>query len=232
MKNGAMTDEGYHDLHDHRMTYHGDLLPDDLADFDPWECFGTWFEMAMDEKQAGRLAEPNAMVLSTVECEGVAGGLHQPSSRVVLLKGWDRKGLVFYTHETSRKGRAMRQFPRVSALFWWPSLMRQVRVEGVVTPVDRPEVEAYFATRPRGSQIGAWASRQSEPLASRADLERAVADAAARFDGGEVPCPPTWGGYRVRPHRFEFWSGQPSRLHDRVMSLRNGARWGTERLNP
>ncbi|MGJ6980764.1 pyridoxamine 5'-phosphate oxidase [Aestuariimicrobium soli] len=221
--------EGFHDLHDQRLDYHGDLLPDDLAGFDPFTCFEAWFDAAMAEKAAGRLQEPNAMVVSTVE---TAGDVLQPSSRVVLLKEWDDRGFVFYTHQTSRKGRALAEFDRTSLLFWWPSLMRQVRVEGVVSPVERAEVEAYFASRPRGSQVGAWASRQSESLGSRAALESAVAEAERRFEGQPVPCPPGWGGYRVTPHRFEFWTGQPSRLHDRVAATRAESGWQVERLNP
>ena len=229
-----MNDER-HSLHDHRLNYRGALLPDDLATFDPWACFGAWFDDAMDEKVAGRLAEPNAMVVSTVGSEvGVAGSARgvQPSSRVVLLKEWSPTGLVFFTHETSRKGRELEANPLVSLLFWWPSLMRQIRVEGLASPVARDEVEAYFATRPRGSRVGAWASHQSEPMASREELERAVAQAEARFADAEVPCPPTWGGYRVAPQYFEFWSGQPSRLHERVAATLVEGEWSATRLHP
>lgn len=227
-----------HSLHDHRLNYHGALLPDDLEGFDPWACFGAWFEDAMDEKAAGRLAEPNAMVVSTVgSVAGAAGvassdGGVQPSSRVVLLKEWSPMGLVFFTHETSRKGREIGANPLVSLLFWWPSLMRQIRVEGSAVPVARDEVESYFATRPRGSRVGAWASHQSEPMASRDELERAVAEAETRFADAEVPCPPTWGGYRVAPRYFEFWSGQPSRLHERVAATLVDGQWNATRLNP
>ncbi|CAI9400949.1 pyridoxamine 5'-phosphate oxidase [Aestuariimicrobium sp. T2.26MG-19.2B] len=216
-------------LHDQRVDYHGDLLPLDLTEFDPWGCFGAWFEQATAEKQAGRLDEPNAMVVSTVDLTPAGP---QPTSRVVLLKEWDERGLVFFTHATSRKGRNISDHPLVSVLFWWPSLMRQVRIEGAATAVDRAETEAYFATRPRGSQLGAWASHQSEPLAGRDDLDRALAEVTARFDGVEVPCPPGWGGYRVRPSRFEFWQGQPSRLHDRVASTLLDGDWSSTRLNP
>lgn len=228
-----MNGRPHENLHDQRIDYHGDLLPLDLGAFDPWDCFASWFDRAKAEQQAGRLAEPTAMILSTATPGD--DGLASPSARVVLLKEYDERGLVFFTHDDSTKGRAIAENPHVSLLFWWPSLMRQIRVEGEARKVDRAESEAYFASRPRGSQIGAWASEQSAPLASREALVEAVAEAELRFENAPVPCPQGWGGYRVAPGLFEFWQGQPSRLHDRVRVTRESATdesWLATRLQP
>jgi pyridoxamine 5'-phosphate oxidase len=172
--------------------------------------------------------EYNAMTLSTVGADG------RPSSRVVLLKGVDPSGFVFYTNLESRKGRELERTPWVALCFWWPRLECQVRIEGRATQVGDEEADAYFATRPRGSQLGAWASRQSELLPSRDLLEARVAELDRQFEGREVPRPPFWSGFRVAPERMEFWKNRPNRLHDREVYRRRaeGGPWIVERLFP
>jgi pyridoxamine 5'-phosphate oxidase len=200
----------------------GGLDLPDLAD-DPIEMFERWLQQSLD---AG-VHEPNAMVVSTVSRDG------RPSSRTVLLKGVGPAGFVFYTNHASRKGEELAANPRCALLFPWYALERQVRVEGVATTLDDAEVEAYFRSRPRGAQLGAWASAQSSRVASRAALAEAYARAHERFgDDGPVPVPPTWGGYRVAPEAVEFWQGRPSRMHDRLVYRRDGERWVVERLAP
>jgi pyridoxamine 5'-phosphate oxidase len=191
---------------------------------DPFRQFGEWFR----EAEATVPVDPNAMVLSTVGPEG------RPSSRVVLLKGFDAEGFVFYGNLESRKFRELRAHPWAALNFHWKPLGKQVRIEGAVTQVPDQEADAYFATRPRGSQIGAWASRQSEPLPSRATLEAAVRDVEARYAGGNVPRPPFWSGFRLDPDRIEFWKAGEFRLHDRQVFCRTskGAPWTVERLYP
>jgi pyridoxamine 5'-phosphate oxidase len=191
----------------------------DLAP-DPIVMFERWMREAID---AG-LHDPNAMVVSTV------GADFAPSSRMVLLKGVSADGFVFYTNTGSRKGRELAGNPRCSLLFPWHPLERQVRVDGVATPVPSEAVAAYFAVRPRGSQLGAWASRQSRPT-TREELARAYAEVEARYPG-EVPVPAEWGGYVVRPEAVEFWQGRPGRMHDRLRYRRAGEDWVTERLAP
>jgi len=205
-----------------RASYtRGGLAEDDLAS-DPFAMFERWY----DEASAAGILEPNAMVVATVDPEGA------PSSRAVLLKGFGPDGFVFYTNTTSRKGRALAAEPRTALLFPWFALERQVRVEGEATPLTRAEVRAYFDVRPRGSQLGAWASHQSREVAGREELETAYADAEARFEGGEVPVPDEWGGYRVAAHTVEFWQGRPGRMHDRLVYRRDGESWTTHRLAP
>ena len=200
----------------------GGLDLPDLAD-DPIEMFERWLRQSLE---AG-VHEPNAMVVSTVSRDG------RPSSRTVLLKGVGPAGFVFYTNHASRKGEELASNPRCALLFPWYALERQVRVEGVATMLDDAEVEAYFRSRPRGAQLGAWASAQSSRVESRAALAEAYARAHERFgDDGPVPVPPTWGGYRVAPERVEFWQGRPSRMHDRLVYRRDGDRWVVERLAP
>ena len=207
-------------LHDIRRDYHGDLLPENPDGFDPWELFARWLEEARGSEK-----EPTAMHLATVDQDGV------PHSRVVLLKDCG-PGLTFFTSHLSAKSRQLEHNPAVSAAFWWPSLMRQVQATGRARRLAREVVQAYFATRPRVSQIGAWASRQSEPLNSREDLKGEAAEVEARFAGREVECPPFWGGYVIDVTRFEFWQGQPGRLHDRFQSVLDGDGWVTTRLQP
>jgi len=191
---------------------------------DPFEQFAEWFR----EAEAAVPVDPNSMVLSTVGPEG------RPSSRVVLLKGFDRDGFVFYGNLESRKFRELRANPWAALNFHWKPLERQGRIEGRVTQVSDQEADAYFATRPRGSQIGAWASRQSEPLASRAVLEAAVREVEARHAGREIPRPPDWSGFRLDPDRIEFWKSGQFRLHDRQVFRRTSRDmpWTVERLYP
>ncbi len=195
----------------------------DLA-ADPITMFQGWFEATV----AAGLHEPNAMVVSTVSAAGV------PSSRMVLLKGVDELGFVFYTNLESRKGRELTENPHCSLLFPWHDLQRQVRVQGSVTRVEDEVSDAYFHSRPRSSQVGAWASRQSEEVASRAELEETYAELEHRLEGAEVPRPPFWGGLRVQPEEVEFWQGRQGRMHDRLVYRRagSGAGWTTARLAP
>ncbi len=190
----------------------------------PLGLFRRWF----DEALAAGLHEPNAMVVATVDPDGA------PSARTVLLKGYDEQAgrFVFYTNLASRKGRALAAEPRTALLFPWHPLERQVRVEGVAEPLGRAEVEAYFAQRPRGSQLGAHASAQSEPVTGRAALEAAYAAVGEEFAGRDVPPPEHWGGYAVRAEVVEFWQGRPSRLHDRLECRRTEGGWEHRRLAP
>jgi pyridoxamine 5'-phosphate oxidase len=191
-----------------------DLEPDPIAMFERW----------MREALDSGLHDPNAMVLATVGADGA------PSSRMVLLKGLGPAGFVFYTNTRSRKGDELAANPRCALLFPWNVLERQVRVDGVAEPLPRADVEAYFAVRPRGSQLGAWASPQSR-VVTRADLTAAYAAADERFPT-EVPVPEEWGGYVVRPEAVEFWQGRPGRMHDRLRYRRSDVGWVTERLAP
>jgi pyridoxamine 5'-phosphate oxidase len=202
-------------------TERGPLLETGLAA--TWtEQFRVWFADAV----AAGLPEPNAMVVATADAAG------RPSARTVLLKGYDAAGFVFYTNYTSRKGAEAAANPYASLVFPWFPMQRQVLVAGRVERVSRAETEAYFATRPRGSQLGAWASPQSQVLPDRAAVEAGMAAAVERFGDGPVPAPPHWGGLRVVPETVEFWQGRSSRLHDRLRFRRAGADWVVERLAP
>ncbi|MBJ3774465.1 pyridoxamine 5'-phosphate oxidase [Acuticoccus mangrovi] len=187
----------------------------------PIALFSAWFEEACQSE----INDPHAMALATVDAEGM------PDLRMVLLKGHDEDGFVFYTNTESAKGTELAGQPRAALLFHWKSLRRQVRVRGPVTPVTAAEADAYFASRPRLSQLGAWASDQSRPAADRAELEARVAAREAEFPS-DVPRPPHWSGYRITPTQIEFWKDGAFRLHDRFRYLRDGAGWAVERLFP
>lgn len=189
---------------------------------DPFDLFAAW----LAEAEASEPNDPAAMTLATATPEG------RPSARMVLLKEWDRRGFVFYTNMESRKSAELARNPFAALLFHWKSRRRQVRIEGAVTMTSEAEADAYFARRPRPSQIGAWASDQSRPLPDRALFERRIAEAEAEFGAREVPRPPHWSGWRVAPERFEFWEDRHYRLHDRAVFEHNGAEWRTMRLYP
>jgi len=214
---GGVTDR-YADL---RREYAlGGLAEADLAP-DPFSMFRRWY----DDATAAAVYEPNAMVVSSATTDG------HPSSRLVLLKGFSEQGWVFYTNLGSRKGTELSANPRVSLLFPWHPLERQVRVDGTAVVLGRDEVATYFHSRPRGAQLGAHASHQSREVGSREELDDAWAAADAAYPG-EVPLPDEWGGFRVEPAAVEFWQGRPGRMHDRIVYRRDGEGWSTHRLAP
>ena len=212
-------------LADLRKTYsQGSLSEEDIAQ-NPILQFQSWFEQA----SAAKCPEPHAMTLATISSNGL------PSARIVLLKGITEDSFIFYTNYTSQKGRELTDHPKASICFPWNILSRQVRVVGTVEKVTEAESDEYFSTRPRGSQIGAWASQQSEVMADRSVLESRWTETDARFEGMDVPRPPHWGGFRVLPSEIEFWQGRQSRLHDRFRYTADGSQptgWRVERLNP
>lgn len=209
-----------------RRQYEGQGLSESEATPDPLALFSAWFA---DAAAAG-IYEPNAMVLATVDLEG------RPEARTVLLKGYDSEGLRFFTNTRSAKGVALTSNPHAALVFPWHAMARQVRVVGAVHPVPDEQVAAYFATRPRDAQLGAWASPQSQVIGSRDELERLLSEAAERFPPGTaVPVPADWGGYRVAPVTWEFWAGRSGRLHDRLRYRRSAdapTTWLRERLAP
>ena len=207
---------------DIRTDYRRAALSEADVDVNPFVQFGRWF----DEAVRADVLEPNAMTLATATPDAY------PSARVVLLKGFDTRGFVFYTDYRSRKGQELADNPHAALCFFWPELERQVRIVGAVQRVSRAESAAYFASRPQPSRVGAWTSHQSAELASRETLEEQLADMTARFSDGEVPLPDHWGGYRVVPEELEFWQGRPSRLHDRIQYQWRSGAWTRRRLSP
>ena len=213
------------DLASERMDYDSGTLREESAPAEPYALFDAWLADAFEAKAQGRLPEPTAMVVAT------SLG-NRPSSRTVLLKAVEDGTFVFFSNYDSAKGHDLVVNPYVALHFGWYPLQRQVRVEGLARRVPREESEAYFATRPRGSQLGAWASAQSSEVSGVEALEAAYARVERRFEGVEVPCPPHWGGFRVGPSMIEFWQGQPSRMHDRLRYDRVEDAWRRTRLAP
>ena len=189
---------------------------------DPFAHFAAWFAEARNSEPS----DANAMTVATTTAGGV------PSARIVLMKEWDARGFVFYTNKQSRKGEELGANPQAALLFYWKSLSRQVRIEGMVEPVTDAEADAYYGSRARVSRLGAWASDQSRPLAARSVLEERLAAAEARYPGEVIPRPPHWSGYRVLPARLEFWQDMPFRLHDRTIYARAGAGWEISKIFP
>jgi pyridoxamine 5'-phosphate oxidase len=192
-------------------------------DPDPIKQFGNWFGAAL----AAEIPDANAMSLATATPDA------KPSVRIVLLKGFDERGFIFFTNYASEKGRQMEVNPNVGLVFYWVQLQRQIRISGMVEKTSRQDSATYFHSRPSGSQLGAWVSRQSEAIDARQILDSRLAEMTERFEGGEIPLPPHWGGYRVKPNQLEFWQGRPNRLHDRFRySLQSDGAWLIDRLAP
>lgn len=208
-------------LADLRINYSRASLDEADVNPNPFVQFDAWFKEAL----SAQLPEPNTMTLATADAEG------RPSARIVLIKAVDERGFVFFTNYDSRKGRDLDANPHAALLFYWIELERQVRIEGRIEKTSAEESDRYFASRPLGSRIGAWASEQSAVIESRAVLEARERDVSARY-GEQPPRPPHWGGYRVVPDRIEFWQGRPSRLHDRLLYTRAAQAWSVSRLSP
>jgi pyridoxamine 5'-phosphate oxidase len=207
---------------DLRKEYTRSGLSESDALPDPINQFRHWF----DEALAANLHEPNAMTLATATPDG------RPSARIVLLKGYDGRGFVFYTNYEGRKARDLEANPNCALVFYWGELERQVRIEGRGVQVSDKESDAYFASRPRGSRLGAWVSEQSRPVEDRSKLEERLKELEEEYEGREIPRPPFWGGYRVEPEGVEFWQGRENRLHDRLLYTRCAEEWVIERLQP
>lgn len=210
-------------LESSRAQYDSGPLSESTVARNPFEEMKTWLEVAY---ATPAIEEPNAMCIATAGRDG------SPSARMVLLRGLDDRGLVFYTSYGSRKGRQIGENPRIAVTFYWAPLHRQIRIEGSVSQLPEDESDAYFASRPRGHQLGAWASEQSEAVESRELLDERLGHFEERFDEQEVPRPHSWGGYLIRPDRFEFWQGRPNRMHDRLEYRRDGRAWSIVRLQP
>lgn len=207
-----------------RVSYERGTLDAESVAADPFKQFGAWFEEAL----AAELLEPYAMTVATVGIDG------QPSARIVLMRGWDERGFVFFTNYESQKGHEIAHTPRAALLFYWAPLERQIRIEGGVERLTATESDAYFGQRPRGHRLSAWASRQSAVVPDRAFLEAEMQRCEQQFPGDDVPRPDYWGGYRIKPNRFEFWQGRRNRVHDRILFRRDPASgaWKIERLSP
>ncbi len=205
-----------------RREYDGVPLDESTVLPDPVSQFSAWFEEVLQKVDQ----DPNAVILSVADKNG------RPSSRTVLLKGFDENGFIFYTNYQSRKGRAVEENPYASLTFFWAGLMRQVHVEGKVEKTDEKTSDEYFQSRPLSSKLGAWASDQSRPIPNRLELEVRLKEAEKKFEGEIIPRPPHWGGYRVIPERVEFWQGRLNRLHDRICYTKNGDNWQITRLMP
>lgn len=211
------------DIAGFRHEYIGEGLRRRDLDPDPIKQFDKWFAAAI----AAKIYDANAMALATATKDG------RPSVRVVLLKDFDERGFVFFTNYTSEKGRQLEQNPRAAVVFYWMEVERQIRIEGTIEKTSRDESEGYFRIRPIGAQIGAWASHQSQPIDARRVLDARLEEMKQRFASGEVPLPPHWGGYRLKPEAMEFWQGRPNRLHDRFRYIRQSdGSWVIDRLAP
>jgi pyridoxamine 5'-phosphate oxidase len=209
-------------LADLRREYARARLDESTVSPDPITEFARWFEEAVK----AQVMEPNAMTLASVSSEGI------PSARIVLLKGFDQRGFVFFTDYRSQKGAELQGNPHAALVFYWAELERQVRITGQASTIPRDESEAYFSTRPRASRISAWVSHQSQVIGSRRQLEDRIPEVDTRFPGDDVPLPPHWGGFRLSPTALEFWQGRTSRLHDRIRYVREDTGWRIERLSP
>ena len=205
-----------------RREYAGKPLLEENVNNDPIRQFSDWFDEAVEKIKT----DPNAMILATSGTDG------KPSSRTVLLKGFDERGFIFYTNYGSRKGSQILSNPNVSITFYWPELMRQIHIEGKAEKVSEKLSDEYFSTRPILSQLSAWASSQSEAVTSRSELEENLKAMEKKFKGEKIPRPPNWGGFRVEPNRIEFWQGRLNRLHDRICYTYEGDQWKIRRLSP
>jgi len=210
-------------LHDYRKNYEKGDLTKDLVDSNPMQQFRTWF---YEVKDSGGVEEVNAMTLTTLGDDGY------PKGRVVLLKKYDEFGFYFYTNYTSEKGISIENHPQVSLSFFWPNMERQIIIKGLAEKTSESDSQNYFASRPKGSQLGAMVSNQSSVVANRKALEDELSDLEAHFENKEVPKPLHWGGFLVKPVEFEFWQGRPNRLHDRIRYQKDGWDWKVERLAP
>ena len=210
------------EIHSIRTDYIKAGLNEDLIKPEAMEQFSDWF----DEALTAKVMEPNAMTLATSNIEG------QPDARIVLLKGIDEKGFVFFTNYNSKKGRDILENSQVALLFFWPELERQVRIHGTVDKISHQQSEEYFHSRPIGSQLGAWASPQSSIIENRQVIEENLKQVQEKYNNGDIPLPDHWGGYRVEPIKIEFWQGRASRLHDRIVYEKNESSWKIYRIAP